>query len=325
MTLAVIAAIASLLACGLLAGMETGVYTINRVRLAVRAGQGWRGARLLRAELLKSNRLLATLLVGMNFAHAGLSAATTSVLDQWQLDPATEVMLNTAVVMPLVFLVGDALPKELFRVFANSWMYGCAWILTALRIAFTWTGIVPVVRGLGEMASRLLGAKPDRQEPERKRVLQALREGHQVGVIGGGHIEIADRIFGLSERPVSECVLPLRKAVVVPAVATTADREAILRASSFSRYPVVTWSLGRVEITGIVSALDLLLEPTKSPAELAQPPLVIAPETSVLDAARKMRQSRRTMAVVGTPGASPLGIITLKDVLEPVVGQTAVW
>ena len=228
-------------------------------------------------------------------------------------------------VTPLVFLFGDALPKELFRVFANSWMYPCAWILKTLRIIFTWTGVVPVVRLLGEAASRLLGAKPDRQEPERKRLLQALREGHQVGVIGGGHIEIADRIFGLSERPVSECVLPLRKAVVVPAVASITDREEILRKSSFSKYPVVTWSLGMVEITGIVSALDLLLEPTKSPVELAQPPLMITPETSVLDAARKMRQSRRTMAVVGAPGAAPLGIITLKDVLEPVVGQTAVW
>ncbi len=325
MTVAVLIVVGSLLCCGLLAGMETGIYTINRVRLAVRAGHGWRGARLLRSELLQSNRLLVTLLVGMNFAHAGVSAATTAVLEQWHMDPPTEALLNTVFVMPLVFLIGDAIPKELFRVFGNSWMYGCAWILASLRVLFTWTGIVPVVRALGEAVSRALGAKPDRTEPERKRLLQALREGQRVGVIGGGHLEMADRIFGLSERPVSECVVPLKRVVVIPAVATPADRESILRSSSFSRFPIVVWAQGRVEVTGVVSALDLLLDRTKSPGELAQPPLLIAPETSVLETARRMRHSRQTMAVVGSPGAPPLGIVTLKDVLEPIVGTNTAW
>ncbi|MSR29673.1 MAG: DUF21 domain-containing protein [Phycisphaerales bacterium] len=319
-------AVLSVIACGLLAGMETGVYTINRVRLAVRAGQGSKSARRLRDEILHSNRLLATLLVGVNFAHAGMSAVVTAMLVPLELGPLKETIINTALVMPIALLMGDAIPKELFRVFGNSWMYGCSWILVVLRVALQWTGLVPLVRILGESTTRLLGGRHDQGEPERKRILETLREGHRSGVIGDTHLEMADRVFGLSDRPVGECAVPWRKVVPVPATASVAEREWILRHWGCARFPVVVASAGRVSVVGIVSALDLLLEPSKSPSELARVALVIPPSTSVLEAARRMRLARTPMAIVGDGAQDgPVGIVTLKDVLEPVVGTSPAW
>ncbi len=326
MTWALIGGVVAVIACGLFAGMETGSYTMNRVRLAVRAGRGGGSARRLREEFLHSNRLLATLLVAMNFAHAGLSAATTEILGYWSLSVAEEAFLNTVVVMPVALLIGDAIPKELFRVFGNSWMYSCSWIIVAVRVALQWTGLVPLVRLVGEGASRMLGARRDSGEPERRRVLETLREGHRSGVLGESHLEIADKVFGLSERPVGERAVSWRKAVPMPATASASERQWILRTWGFSRFPVVETHNGRVEVVGIVSALDLLLKPTVSVRDLAQPVLCIDPATSVLASARRMRQSRRTMAIVSaSDSAQPLGIVTLKDVLEPVVGVNPGW
>ena len=77
---------------------------------------------------------------------------------------------------------------------------------------------------------------------------------------------------------------------------------------------------------GVVSSLDALLQPQAGLVNIAQEPLVIDPGTLVLDAARTMRNARRRMAVVWDgKSAAPLGIITLKDVVEPIFGSTPEW
>jgi len=318
--------ILSLLVCGLLAGMETGIYTLNRVRLAARAARNESTARRLLAELQHPNRLLATVLVGMNLAHAALSASTTWSLGRITDDPVRLTLLNTVIVLPLVFLFGDALPKELFRVFTNSWSYACSGILLVLRVFLTWTGIVPVVRLLGDGASYLLGFRPDQEAPRRQRVLQSLRDGIEADLIKDVHLDMADRLFGLSERPVSQCTVPWARVVRLPEDAPAQLRSRIFGEQSFSRVPIFRTVGPQTTVVGVVSSLEALLQPQTPLAGIAQEPLVIAPDMLVLDAARTMRSARRTMAVVwdGTSSA-PLGIITLKDVVEPIFGPTPEW
>ncbi len=326
MILSITIGVVALLVCGLLAGMETGIYTLNRVRLAARAAQNSSSAKRIRAELLHPNRLLATLLVGMNLAHAALSAATTSVVEMVSTDPVRIAMLNTIVVLPLVFLFGDALPKELFRVFTNSWTYGCSGILLSLRIMLTWTGLVPVVRFLGDTVSYFLGFRADQEAPNRQRILQSLRDGIEGDLIKPIHLEMADRVFGLAERSVADCAIPWSKVITLSADAAQATRTATFSQHAFSRLPVTTIINGKLSVLGVVSALDAILQPTIQLTELAQEPLVIEPKTLVMEAARRMRAARRTMAIVAEgASAAPIGIITLKDVVEPIFGPTPEW
>jgi len=316
----------SLLLCGLLAGMETGIYTLNRVRLAAKAARNEPAARRLLAELQHPNRLLATVLVGMNLAHAALSSSTTWSLEQVTDDPVRLALLNTAIVLPLVFLFGDALPKELFRVFTNSWSYACSGVLLVLRIALTWTGLVPIVRVLGDGASYLLGFRRDEEAPRRQRILQSLRDGIEADLIKDVHLDMADRLFGLSERPVSQCTVPWARVVRLPEDAPDPLRRRIFGEQSFSRVPIYRTVGSQTTVVGVVSSLEALLQPQTALIAIAQEALVIAPDTLVLDAARTMRSARRTMAVVWDGKSSaPLGIITLKDVVEPIFGPTPEW
>lgn len=318
--------ILSLGICGLLAGMETGIYTLNRVRLAAKAARNESAARRLLAELQHPNRLLATVLVGMNLAHAALSASTTWSLETITDDPVQLTLLNTVIVLPLVFLFGDALPKELFRVFTNSWSYACSGILLVSRVVLTWTGIVPIVRLLGDGASYLLGFRRDQEAPRRQRVLQSLRDGIEADLIKDVHLDMADRLFGLSERPVSQCTVPWARVVRLPEDAPEQLRRRIFSEQSFSRVPIYRTVGAQTTVVGVVSSLEALLQPQTMLTGIAQEPLVIAPDMLVLDAARTMRAARRTMAVVWDGKSSaPLGIITLKDVVEPIFGSTPEW
>ncbi len=316
----------ALLICGLFAGMETGIYTLNRVRLAARAAQQSRSAKRVRKELQHPNRLLATLLVGMNLAHAGLSAATTAVIDRVSSDPFQIAVLNSAIVLPLVFLFGDAIPKELFRVFTNSWTYGCSWVLVVLRVILTWTGLVPIVRFLGDTVAYSLGFRADQEASIRQRIVQSLRDGVEADLIKTVHLEMADRVFGLAQRSVAECTVPWSRVATLAADAAEAARVARFKQSTFSRMPITAQEGGREVVVGVVSVLDALLQPSSELAAIAQEPLFIEPATLVMEAARRLRAARRTMAIVADgPNSPPIGIITLKDVVEPIFGSTPEW
>ncbi len=325
MIVAVVLGVVSLAICGLLAGMETGVYTLNRVRLAARVAQQQRSAKRLRAELQHPNRLLATVLVGINLSHAVLSAATTHIVERVTQDPLEIALVNLAIVLPLVFLFGDAIPKELFRVFTNSWTYGCSSILWGLRVLLTWTGIVPLIRVLGEFLAHLLGCRSDQAGPSRQRILQSLRDGIESDHIQSVHLEMADRLFGLADRVVQECAIPWSRVVKVSEQMSASTHATVFRESQFSYLPVVAEGDGS-KVVGVLSSLEAILKPTTPAASLAQEPLVVDSTTLVMEAARRMRAARRPLAIVCQAGSSvPVGIITLKDLVEPILGTTPSW
>ena len=285
MTLAIVLGLVSLAICGLLAGMETGTYTLNRVRLAARVVQQHRSAKRLRVELQHPNRLLATVLVGVNLAHAGLSAATTHIVEKITQDPLDVALINSSIVLPLVFLCGDAIPKELFRVFTNTWTYGCSSILWGLRVMFTWTGIVPLIRVLSDLLAQLLGCRSDHGGPRRQRLLQSLRDGVESDHIKSVHLEMADRLFGLAERTVQECAIPWNRVLTVSAQTSPSTDATLFRESQFSYVPVVEEG-GTQRVVGVLSTLEAILNPTLPARQLAQEVLVVDSKTLVMEAAR---------------------------------------
>ncbi|MSR69122.1 MAG: DUF21 domain-containing protein [Phycisphaerales bacterium] len=326
MTLTIVLGLASLAICGLLAGMETGIYTLNRVRLAVRVAQQHRSAKRLRAEIQHPSRLLATVLVGINLAHGGLSAATTHFVESITQDPFHIALINTSIVLPFVFFLGDAIPKELFRIFTNTWTYGCSSILLGLRVMLTWTGIVPIIRVLSDLLAHLLGCRSDQHGPTRQRILQSLRDGIESDHIKNVHLEMADRLFGLADRTVQECAIPWSRVTTISAEASAVSHATLFRESPFSYLPVVATNDGTVQIVGILSSLEAILKPNMHASALAQEALLVDSKTLVMEAARQMRAARRPLAVVCEAGSSvPIGIVTLKDLVEPILGATPSW
>jgi len=83
-------------------GLEIGLYTLNRVKLAVAAERGDRRAVRLQRELAQPERLLAALLIGNNMVNYLGTVAIAALLDRAGLGPVESVVVNTAVVVPLL-------------------------------------------------------------------------------------------------------------------------------------------------------------------------------------------------------------------------------
>ena len=137
--------VASLCASAFFSGVETGAYSVNRLRLAIRAARGEPRARLLLDELRHPNRWLATLLVGNTAAGYILSSAIAHMLEGWGLSPVMGMIVDAIVLLPLLVVFCETLPKEAFRVHADSWTVAVAPVARLLRWMLTVCGAVPLL------------------------------------------------------------------------------------------------------------------------------------------------------------------------------------
>lgn len=316
-------AVVAIAAAGLLAGLETGMYSLSRVRLSVRASRGDAGAERLRRECERPRRLLSTLLVANAIAGWFASFGVSQVFDSLGYGPLTAVLLDLAVLVPLVFLFGEVLPKDLFRVHADRWMPRYAKLLTMLRIALCTSGVVPLVSGVGAAAAWILGVRRSTEATEsRARVAALLAEGAGDGGISEAQLGFADRVFTMRGVTVGQEMRPWRSVAIVSIDAAPAVRARVCLASGASRLPVVD---GQGRVRGVLAAIDHIAKPDEPTARLLRAVVFLSPTTTALDAIQTMRRERAQMGIVADRPDRPLGIVTMKDLVEPLVGDLAAW
>lgn len=316
-------ALAGVVAAGLTAGLETGMYSLSQVRLSIRAARGDRGAARLEREYKRPRRLLSTLLVANALAGWTASFGVSQIFDGLGYDPLRAVLLDLVVLVPVVFLFGEVLPKDLFRTHADRWMPRYAPILVGLRILLSATGVVPLVMALGSVATRIFGGRSaeDRREA-RARVAAMLAEGAGAEGLSEAQLGITDRVFTMRGITVGQEMKPWRQVASIGESTPAGERARRFLASGASRLPVVN---RRGQVVGVVSAVDHFARPGASTSDMLRPILLLPPSVSALDAIGRMRRERVQMAVVGDRVDRPLGIVSIKDLVEPLVGDLAAW
>lgn len=312
-----------LLLSALFSGLETGVYTLNRVRLIVRADRGERAARRLLAEMNEPDRLLSTLLIGNNMANYLGTFGVAAILDRLEFSPLRAIAINVSLLVPVLFLFGETLPKDLFRTHTDRWTYFWSLFLTGSRRLFTWVGLIGIVRWFGSLVVRLVGGEPSSLPSARQRISRLIWEGVGVGFLSESQTTLAERALGMRRRTVATEMVPWPHVVTLPVGAEGAERERLMRRGDFTRFPVVGPE-GRV--VGILSALDALVDPERATADLMTEPLSFEAMTSLREALRTMRLQRKPMAIaVDARSGRPQGLVTLKDLVEPITGELGAW
>lgn len=309
-------------ASAVFSGMETGLYTLNRVRLTVRAARGQRPALRLRRELDRQSRTLSTLLIGTNAASYVLSYAIARLLHGFAFDGWPLIFIEALAVTPVLFVFAETLPKDLFRTHADNWMYTLSPVLVAAKWVFRLVGLLPVVQLVAMLVARMLGAGSPDAVTARQRISHLIKEGVGTGVLTESQTALADRALAMRSRTIETEMIPWNRVATVHRDAQRPQRETLIRQRNFTRMPVVD-DTGKP--VGILSSLDALLEPDRPTAELMIDPLTFKARTPVRDALRSMRESRRKMAVVVAENGRPRGLVTLKDLVEPVTGELGAW
>ena len=144
------------------------------------------------------------------------------------------------------------------------------------------------------------------------------------GVIEQGEHELLSGALGFRIRSAGSMMVPAESLVSVPRTTPVARLEEVVAASGHTRVPV--WGSAPDDVLGFVHAKDLLRMPAEArgdpvPLELVRRMRVVRPDISGRDLMLSMRRSRVHMVLVRDEAGSMLGIVTLEDVLEALVGD----
>ena len=312
----------------LYSGLETGVYSLNRVRLQVAAHQHRRGAASLRRLIDRPSLVLSTLLMGNNIANYLGSASLTIILTATQLSETQTIILNTLIVTPILFVFGETLPKDLFSAHADRLMYRLAPALVASRWLFTLTGLVPLVNLFSGGLVRLVGGSQGEEITHPRRQVTALmKEGVGHGVLSDEQSVISERVLSLTDRRVRQEMVPWDAVLTVRVDDGPQRLWELASKTPRSRFPVLDRS-GKV--VGVVNLLDaLLLEKHACPPvrELMSPPATLPAGMPLREAMKTMQRERVELAVVmeGGERGRPVGVVTIKDLVEPITGEIEHW
>jgi len=310
-----------LIGSAICSGMETGLYALNRARLRLRAEQqgGWLTG-MLNAEVARPDRAIGALLLGNNaFNYIGV-LGVTAILERQGFNEWMLIVINAAVATPLLLVFGESFPKELFRGSADRLMVGTVLVLRTLRFAGTITGVLPLVLALARVVGRATGLPPEPNLGERQQIAAMLKQAlgeaaHEA------HMDLVDGALDFRHATVRHEMIPWAEVATVRADWSRPQLIDFLRKHPARRFPVVDPD-GRV--VGLLDHLGVFLEPHRPVTELVQPVMFLSPAAPVREGLIQLDQTGARLAVVGS-SARPLGIVTAKDLVEPLLGELAAW
>ena len=315
--------VAALALCAAFCGLETGVYVLNKARLDLRAERGWRSAKLLKAMLARPGNLLVVLLVGTNLAAYLVTFAISAMFLLSGAGRRTE-WYTIAAATPLLFILGDSVPKNIFHRHAEVLVYRLVWALRASSVVFNVVGLAPLVRGFAWLVIRLAPARGgSRRAAGAESLWAVVAEGAASGVLTDHQAVMADRVMRIKGVALGDVMVPMSRVVAVTVGVTRGELVGVLERHNYSRLPVVDEAGG---VVGVLNIYDVLTdESLSSPTDAAGTPLHLAAGVTVTDALYRMKQANSAMAIVVSKAGRPEGIVTIKDIVEEIVGELQAW
>ncbi len=317
--------LAGLAGSALFSGLETGAYSLNRLRLHVLAHRGDARANRLRDLIGKPTALLGTLLIGNNIANYLGTAGVTVIIESFDLLEWQIVLINVAVVTPMLFVFGETLPKDLFGRYSDRLLYPFAGPLFWLSRFFTWIGALPLIAAFTRAVSFVLRVPEATPVTHPRRQVQMLvREGAGVGLISDEQSVIVEHILALSERSVADEMIRWSDVRTVSVDDGADALWALAESAANARFPVVD---AQGMVVGVVHLYDALLhERATCPPmrELMHKPTMLDHATPLRDALAELQGHHVPLAIVTRDGR-PTGIVTVKDLVEPITGELARW
>lgn len=309
---------------GFFSGSETGFYCVNRIRLRFRIEGGWPGARAL--ERLSADPLMAvaSMLVGTN---VGVYLATVMCAAKLRGMPALapRADLYASLIMPpILLLFAEIVPKSIFQRRADTLMYRAAPLLNTARRVFS--PLLFVLGWLGGVMRRLgsrWGARHGEGLSEEK-FRFFLSEGAALGMVSPYQQVMADNLLRIRSLKLDSAMVPLEGVVMIQEGAPLDELKSVLGKHRFSRIPL--YGGQRSNIVGIVNVIDLLAVAKERPplSEITRAPLSLDARLGVMDALYALQRARQQMAVV-VSGEQAVGIVTVKDLVEEIVGELKDW
>lgn len=299
---------------------ETSFSSLNRTRLKSLADNGNKKAA--RALKLVDNYddLLSTILIGNNIVNIGLASIATVFFVEL-LGGGAGPSVSTVVTTVVVLVFGEISPKSMAKESPETVAMAVAGIVTALTKVFK-----PINWLFGkwkQLLSKLFKVKDDRRLTQDE-LITLVEEVEQEGGMDADDSDLVRSAIEFHDQEVADILTPRVRVEGVAVDASFAEVEEIFEESGYSRLPVYEETIDR--IVGVIHQKDFYRKTKDAQlnmAEIMKSPVFVTENTKISDLMRMLQRTKSQLAVVVDEYGGTVGIVTMEDILEELVGE--IW
>ncbi|MBL3590933.1 MAG: HlyC/CorC family transporter [gamma proteobacterium endosymbiont of Lamellibrachia anaximandri] len=313
--------IAFLLLKGFFSGSEIAMVNSDKVKLRHQAKMGNRGAALVLNLFRTPDVILGTTLVGTNLATVTIS--TLGALIFIDLFGSVGDLISIILLTPVLLILGEVVPKSIFQQKADT-ISGR--LIYALRFfSYLFYPVIFIFSRIARFITRIVGNGSIPQNmfitrEELRVLLDVSDSAANPSTIDRKRIR---RIIRFGDTTVGEAMIPLADVVGLNEARSMKETTRLVMKYGFNRLPVYRGNITNIKKVLTLNSWDLM-DPDimeKSVADYMKPVLFLSPKQTIDRALPQLQAREDHMAVVVDEFGSAVGILTMEDVFEEVVGE----
>jgi len=310
-----------LLLKGFFSGSEIALVNSDKIKLNARANQGDSGARKVLDLYKEPDVLLGTTLVGANIATVTLATLGTVLFIEWF--GASGDLYAFLVLTPLLLIFGEIVPKSVYQQKSDEI---APLAIYPLRIfSFLFYPVIFIFSRIARLCARAFGGGKVEQNlfmtrEQIRSVVDMAERASAVDAFDRGRIR---RVIRFGETTVGEAMIPIAEVTAIERGSGILRAIATVRRKGYNRLPVYRGNISNISGIVTLTTWDLLDKtlPGKQLQELIQPAHYVLQFQTIDQLLPVLRQRDDHMAVVVDEFGSAIGIITMEDIVEEVVGD----
>ena len=317
-------------------GTEMAVISLSDIKERKLAEEGNKKAKKVLKFIDDQPTFLSAIQVGVTlagflasaFASEGIATRVTSAIDPegvhaWMAPLWTVVI--TIVLSYITLVAGELVPKRIATRNPEKWAYRAAGpLLFFMKIT---RPFVLFLTASSNLVLRLFGISPEDKNKAvtEEEIMMMVDAGSETGSIEDSEKEMIENIFEFNDTEVSEIMTHRKKIVSLPIEATYDEVMKVAVTERHTRIPVYRGTID--DIVGILHIKDLLgVKEPKAPKKfelkkLIREPLVVHETRKISSLFAEMRTSGMQMAIIIDEYGGTMGICTLEDIIEEIVGN----
>ncbi|WP_300724515.1 hemolysin family protein [uncultured Bacteroides sp.] len=317
---------------GVFAMSEVALISARKSRLSTEAKKGSKAAKVALKLANDPDHFLSTVQIGITligiltgiYSGNKIAADFKDIMLGWGVSAAYASALSQAVIVVIVtyltIIFGELVPKRIGMSLAESAAKTVARpmrILSYITLPFVW-----LLAKSTEIIFSLFGIKGNGSKVTEEEIKSIIQEGKEDGEVQPVEQDIMQRVLMLGDLKVGSIMTHKSDIVWLDAEMTADEVRKVLSENLYECYPVADGDLDHVE--GIVNLKDLVLHlsaPDFNLSELVHEPIYFHESMNVYKALEQMKAKKISRALVCDEFGACEGIITLRDILEGLVGS----
>jgi len=313
-----------LLMSAFFSGSETSLTAVSRARMLQLEKEGKHAARRVTLLTEDRERLIGGILLGNNLVNILASAIATAVF--LQIFGEHGVVYATLVMTALVLIFAEVLPKT--YALSNPDRFAQAVSLPIMLFVRIFAPIVGVVQAIVRFALRLFGARVEGPVLSSHEELRGhIDLHHQEGGVVKNDRDMLGGVLDLRQLTVDDVMVHRKNITMIDANTPVAEIVAMALNSPHTRLPL--YQDDAENIVGVLHARDLaraLLNAAGDAAaidlaKVMREPWFVPETTELQDQLNAFREKREHFALVVDEYGALMGLVTLEDILEEIVGE----